>query len=159
MTFFACTSQGLFSLYSLFVFVGLYFFQLKIQAQGEQYRKLENFKLWHCFLAVHKVYCPFQMPTNIHNRQFTEKDWEVKSKQILKKLSEPKQIVGQKSWILRHLVNAMEGKATMLHCCMHNECGSIGEEVDRTWNGEKVLLVFLGPLSFIRKLWSSSPSL
>ena len=45
MTLFECTSQGLFSLYSVFVFVGLYFFQLKIQAQGEQYRKLENFKL------------------------------------------------------------------------------------------------------------------
>ena len=47
MTLFACTSQGLFSLYSVFVFVfvRLYFFQLKLQAQGEQYRKLENFKL------------------------------------------------------------------------------------------------------------------
>ena len=45
MTLFVCTSQGLFSLYSVFVFVRLYLFQLKIQAQGEQYRKLENFKL------------------------------------------------------------------------------------------------------------------
>ena len=107
-----------FILYSVFVFVRLYFFQLKIQAQGEQYRKLENFKLWHCFLAVHKVYCPFQMPTNIHNRQFTEKNWEVKSKQILKKLSESKQIVGQKSWILRHLGNiAMQWRGKR-QCCI-----------------------------------------
>ena len=35
------------------------------------------------------------MPTNIHNRQFLEKDWEVKSKQMLKKSSESKHLKGQ----------------------------------------------------------------
>ena len=58
------------------------------------------------------------MPTNIHNRQFTEKDWEVKSKQILTKLSESKQIVGQSSWGFEALGQCNGGEsdnAALLH--------------------------------------------